>query len=1035
MIGQSERRSAHFLEWEARGRGHRVWPHPVSPEPPFAPFQPPAAVALDDDGRKPTLLSSVVRRLSERLAPAHRADGPDDDRAEDAPDAIERSQIEEYQAYLPTGLRFDPVAYTALFASLVPSAEPIAFEIIGSAEKITVQFAVHPSDASRSLSHWEAFIPDVGFAGAPGYLAGLWGSFDESATAVAEFGLAREFVLPLRALRIDPFVGIAGALSEIGTDEMGLLQVIFAPATPKWRESTLRSVTHADGSALFVNASELLPAAREKLSLPLFGTVVRVAARAASEDRAWQIAVNIGAALGVYGSPAANELLPLPNDGYPAAEHAADVILRQSRRSGMLLNAEELAGFVHLPSAEVKSPRLRQEIGKTKAAPDIVTDRGGLRLGMNSHAGISTIVCVSEETRVRHTHIIGATGTGKSTLLFNLIRQSIERGEGCSVLDPHGDLVDRVLGIVPESRLDDVVLLDPSDEEYAVGFNVLAAHSDWEKALLASDLVAVFRRQSTSWGDQLNSVLSNALLAFMESERGGTLFDVRRFLLEPKFRAEYLASVRDPNVSYYWRHAFPMLTGNRSVGPVVTRLDTFLSPKPIRYMVAQKENRLDFRGILDRGKIFLAKLPEGAIGKENSHLLGSLVVSKMQAAAMSRQRENSSARRFHTLIADEFHSFLTPSLAECLSGVRKYRLGLVLAHQEMRQVERDADVASALLNAGTRIVFRVNDRDARALEGGFASFEARDLQNLSTGQAICRVERGDFDFNLSVDLLPYPEDREAWERRERATRISREKYARPRSEIEREFVATNESGQEPKPASTDSHPRDVPREPFEARKPIASEGEKASGTAPVAEHLPPCPPREKVQEPRTATTPGDLGRGGAQHRAVQDRIKQEAETLGFRVFVEKAFEGLGQIDLVLERERLSIACEVTVENTIDYEVGNVSKCLKAGFAHVAVIGVSEEKLAKLQSAVSNSLAPDKATRVAFYLPDAFISELRGMPNLAAATLEAQPTRTRGGRVVRRKVVTLSAEEAKTREREALGIMARLMSQRSRSSPI
>src|SRR5260221_9788171 len=202
----------------------------------------------------------------------------------------------------------------------------------------------------------------------------------------------------------------------------------------------------------------------------------------------------------------------------------------------MLLNADELIGFVHLPSSAVHSDRLLREIRRTKAAPTVVRHASGILLGNNIHAGETVEVKLTAEQRVRHTHIIGASGTGKSTLLFNLIRQDIENGEGVAVLDPHGDLVDRILGIIPPNRIEDVVLVDPSDEEYSVGFNILSAHSDLEKNLLASDLISVFQRLSTSWGDQMGSVLQNAILAFLECDQRGTIADLRRFLIEPPFR-------------------------------------------------------------------------------------------------------------------------------------------------------------------------------------------------------------------------------------------------------------------------------------------------------------------------------------------------------------------------------------------------------------------------------------------------------------------------------------------------------------------
>jgi hypothetical protein len=319
--------------------------------------------------------------------------------------------------------------------------------------------------------------------------------------------------------------------------------------------------------------------------------------------------LDLAGSLRVFAHPQGNALIPLTNEDYPFEEHLEDVLRRQSMRSGMLLNSDELLGFVHLPSSVVRSPVLQRETGKTKPAPAIVRQPVGVLLGDNLHAGESVAVRLIPEQRVRHTHIIGASGTGKSTLLFNLIRQDIENGQGIAVLDPHGDLVDRVLGIIPPDRIEDVVLVDPSDEQYSVGFNILSAHSDLEKNLLASDLVSVFQRLSTSWGDQMGSVLNNAVLAFLESSRHGTLADLRRFLIEPAYRADFLKTVEDPALLYYWQKGFPQLSGNKSIGPALTRLDTFLSPKPIRHMVSQPENRLTSHKSQTRAKSFWRNFP------------------------------------------------------------------------------------------------------------------------------------------------------------------------------------------------------------------------------------------------------------------------------------------------------------------------------------------------------------------------------------------------------------------------------------------
>jgi len=245
--------------------------------------------------------------------------------------------------------------------------------------------------------------------------------------------------------------------------------------------------------------------------------------------------------------------------------------------------------------------------------------------------------------------------------------------------------------------------------------------------LLASDLVSVFQRLSTSWGDQMQSVLQNAILAFLNSSRGGTLADLRRFLIEPGFRNEFLNSVSDPNILYYWHKGFSHLSGNQSKGPILTRLEMFLSQRPIAHMVSQSENRLDFGEIMDTGKIFLAKLPEGLLGRENSYLLGALLVSKFQQLVMARQAKKVAARRDFWIYIDEFANFITPTMAEILSGARKYRIGLTLAHHELHQLQRNSEVASAVMaHPYTRVVFRVGDDDAKKLAEGFSSFEPSD---------------------------------------------------------------------------------------------------------------------------------------------------------------------------------------------------------------------------------------------------------------------------------------------------------------------
>ncbi|MEQ2006792.1 MAG: type IV secretion system DNA-binding domain-containing protein, partial [Limisphaerales bacterium] len=786
MAWVDEQFSAQFRKWEQRGRGWRVWPEPVIPEPPFQVFPghylPAAPIA--DDGRRPTALSSFVQRLARTLKPEPPPLPPEPVQEEESEaEALARGELVELQASLPPKLNASPEAFAHFLGSLAYLREPVGFELLGLPESIITQFVTHPADAASVQRQLQAHFPDAVFMRKEKVLATAWDALADTETAIVEFGLAREFVLPLATNTPDLLIGLTAALASLQPGELGLFQVLFQPVSHAWADSLLRAVSDVEGKPAFVNAPELLAQGKRKVSQPLFAAVVRIAIR--SDERPWEIARELASALSGLADLQGNELIPLRNDDYPFDDHVDDVRSRQSRRSGMVLNRDELLGFVHLPTTAVRSAKLRRELTKTRPVPKAALAGSGLLLGINEHAGQTTEVRLTTEQRVRHSHIIGASGTGKSTLLFNLIRQDIENGEGVAVLDPHGDLVDRILGIIPAHRIGDVVLVDPSDEQYSVGFNILSAHSDLEKNLLSSDLVSVFQRLSTSWGDQMGSVLSNAILAFLESEHGGTLADLRRFLIEPGFRAKFLLTVSDPDIVYYWQKGFPQLSGNKSIGPVLTRLDTFLSPKPIRYMVSQRENRLDFANILDTGKIFLAKLPQGQMGKENAFLLGSLLVAKFQQLAMSRQAQRAESRRPFWLYVDEFQNFITPSMTEILSGARKYRLGLILAHQELRQLERDREVASAVLsNPYTRVVFRVGDADAKTLESGFANFEARDLQNLGTGEALCRLERSDGDFNLRVPLPEEPDADAAEAVRQAVITASREKYATPRADIE-----------------------------------------------------------------------------------------------------------------------------------------------------------------------------------------------------------------------------------------------------------
>jgi Type IV secretion-system coupling protein DNA-binding domain len=1027
MPSVHEQLSGQFYKWESRGRGWQVFDGPVWPEPPFQPFHgyrlpDPAAI---DDGRRPTFLSSLFRKISQPPTPVV-AEEPE---AKPEPTPLVRESLVEFQATLPADLDIARESFGPFFHNLALCREPIAFELLGIHKKVWAQFAASQADAPPLRRQLAAHFPDVQFRQLEGALDQAWDASAGDEAFAVELGLEKEFMLPLATGKMDPFVGLIGALAELQPGELALFQILWQPVQNPWAESLVNCVTLPDGKPLFVNAAGLAGAAENKAAQPLYAAVVRIMGRTSTRARLEEIARDMAGSLHVFSNPEGNALIPLNYAGYPYEEHLEDVLRRQSRRSGMILTGDELTGFVHLPASAVRSPVLVRDAGRTKAAPDIAQKKEGVVIGDNEHNGTTVPVCLTDAQRLRHTHIIGSSGTGKSSLLFNLIRQDIENGEGVGVLDPHGDLIDQILGIIPDGRIDDVVLVDPSDIEFPIGFNILSAHTDEEKALLASDLIALFRRLATSWGDQMDTVLQNAILAFLNSRKGGTLSDLRLFLLDTKgtgFQKQFLETVTDPEVVFFWQNVFPQLTGNKSIGPVLTRLQDFFSRKPLRNMVGQEKNRLDFADIMDSRKIFLARLPEGC-GEENSQLLGTLLVSKFQQLAMARQSQAAADRQKFWLYIDEFDHFITPTMAKILSGVRKYGLGLTLAHQNLHQLQGDDKVASAVLTQPcTRIVFKVGDDDAKKLGEGFESFDAKSLKNLPKYQAIARVEQNDCDFNLVLRKPEFPDAAAAQARRDEVVAASRAKYARPRTEVEAEILARIWGGKispppdgpggspapqappapPPPPAPVSVPPPQAVLPPTQEKVlPVVAEvapatdlgQESKPAVLPAAMASAPPPPPKPATTENKAPKPG---RGYDWHKTTQKRIKTEGEKLGFSAELEKqlAKGSMQAADVVLRRGHVHIAVEIaSTSSNINHEFENIHKCLKAGFSHVVAIASDSRFLQGLEAAVQGALGPELAAKVGYHTPVQFIEELR---RLAAASELPPPAQPLAAREVR-----------------------------------
>ena len=942
----SEELTARFYRWEIRGRGRHVFNTPVDLEPEFVPFigqyiRPKTAV---DDSRRPTILNRLVDLFKNKPEP------PEDDILISIPPVSayscnEDDDLSVLNIILPKSAKVDMESMEQLLLMLSYSSSPISFEIVGTESKIQIQFTFRKLDEAQLYEQIRAYFPMAVISKQDTAFEIITGDMQ---TCIVDFGLAEEFMRPIKTVQEldqDPFVGLFATLEHLQKNERGVIQILFKGAVNPWSESIVRSVQDNKGGSFFENAPEMVKMAQSKVSAPLFSVCIKVAGQSTYLDRAVEITNSIGAALIRLTNSAGNSLSMLSTDGYSFENLVNDFYNRTSHRIGMLLNAKELATLVHLPTPEISSAKVVRDSKKTKSAPEHLFDHNFV-LGINTHHGQEQVVTLPSSVRLRHTHIIGATGTGKSTLILSMIAQDIKNGNGIAVLDPHGDLIESILTYIPKERFKDVIVIDPADGEFPVGFNILSAHSEIEKDILSSDLVASFKRLSTSWGDQMNSVFANAILAFLENEDGGTLVDLRRFLVEKSFRDTFLKKVADPHVVYYWQHEYPLLKSS-SIGSILTRLDTFLRPKLIRNMVAQKKS-LDFEMILDTKKILLIKLSQGLIGAENSFLLGTFFVSKIYQSAMARQAKSKENRSDYFLYIDEFQNFITPSMSYILSGARKYHLGLILAHQDMQQlVKYDTELASAVVvNAGSRICFRLGDTDAKRFANGFSYFDTEDLENLDTGEAIVRIEQPNFDFNLETIPLPEIPTEVAELTTKTVITKSREKYGTPKEVVEKSLAYLSSLAKE-KPQEPEQPPIEVPQP---QPKPQPKE-ETPTPFVPV--EIPTQQEPQKKVETR--------------HRYLQTLIKRMAESRGYIAKTEELTpDGKGRVDVSLERNGKRIAVEISFTTGDEWEAHNVEKCLNAGYDEVIVSSNDLKNLQKIKEQLESKLGKVQLSKVMFF---------------------------------------------------------------------
>lgn len=402
---------------------------------------------------------------------------------------------------------------------------------------------------------------------------------------------------------------------------------------------------------------------------------------------------------------------------------------------------------------------------------------------------------IKTDDRRRHMYVIGKTGMGKTTIMENMVLSDIYAGHGVGLVDPHGDFAEKIIDHIPSWRLNDVVYLNPADVDNPIGFNILEVKNEEQAHLVAGGLMGTFKKiWPDVWSSRMEYILNNTLLALLDYP-GSTLLGINRLLSDKEYRKRVVRQLKDPVIKAFWRDEFANYDdryAKEAVAPIQNKIGQFLSASVIRNMVAQVKSTINVRDLMDSRKIFIMNLSKGRIGEDNSRLLGGMLITKLQLAAMERVDTPEHDRKDFFLYVDEFQNFATPSFANILSEARKYRLSLIMAHQYVAQL--DEVVADAVFgNVGTIVTFRVGGADAEMLVKEFTpTFTEEDIVNLTKYQIILKLMiDGVASQPFSAATLPPLASPTG--SAEKVIRVSRERYGRKRELVEEKIARWSQS--------------------------------------------------------------------------------------------------------------------------------------------------------------------------------------------------------------------------------------------------
>lgn len=554
------------------------------------------------------------------------------------------------------------------------------------------------------------------------------------------------------------------------------------------------------------------------------------------------------------------------------------------------LQLNQVINFFHLPAGKIIHNLNYLPYRKLAFPHNIPTlsnnsDKNNLTIiGKTDYKSQSLSFGIHREDKLRHVYIIGKTGVGKSNLIANLARSDMVSNKGICVIDPHGDLIDDIIGQVPSYRINDVVLFDVSDREWPVGFNVLEYERPEEKSLIASSIVSIFKKlYDNSWGPRLEYILRNVILSILEYPNA-TLMHLVRVLTDKNFREEVLEYVKDPVILKFRRDEFdawPDKQREEAISPISNKVGQFTSSQIIRNIFWQAKGKINFRKLMDEGKIILINLSKGKIGEDNTNLLGSFIVSKIQIDAMSRADIEESQRKDFYLYIDEFQNFATESFAAILSEARKYKLGLIVANQYSSQL--DPLTKSAIFgNVGTIISMTLGYDDAVVMANQFKSMVlANDFLDIPKYKAYIKLMIHwvvSDPFSMQTIALPPGDDISSL--KEKIRQQSRTRYAISRTELEelikvraeRSFSKTEKAILKAKEKNNDKTPKEAASHQLPATSP---EGEVLAVNSQKTKIDPTIKQLGQVEENKNKEDVGLLRRYSNDSNATRNDVEQK----------------------------------------------------------------------------------------------------------------------------------------------------------------